>query len=171
MIQPGKINKLRVVKHVDFGIYLDGFDYGEILMPRRYVPVDCNDGDEIDVFIYFDSEDRIIATTETPLAMVGDFAPLKVVSVTNVGAFLDIGLTKDLLVPFREQKTEMHEGETYLVRVYVDEKTNRLVGSSRLDRFLSNAMPTYKEGQEVDIQICNQSDLGYNAIINNSHWG
>ena len=171
MIEPGKLNKLRVVKHVDFGIYLDGFEYGEILMPRRYVPSDCKDGDEIEVFIYFDSEDRIIATTEIPLAMVGDFAALKVVSVNNTGAFLDIGLQKDLLVPFREQPRQMQEGEIHLVRVYIDERTNRLVASARLSRFLSNAVPAYKEGQEVDILICNPTDLGYNAIINNSHMG
>ncbi|MBI4932215.1 MAG: GntR family transcriptional regulator [Bacteroidetes bacterium] len=172
MIEIGKINQLRVVKHVDFGVYLDGGDeYNEILLPRRYVPNDCQINDTIDVFIYFDSEDRIIATTETPFAMVGDFAALLVKSASSIGAFLDLGLQKDLLVPFSEQKLPMTEGETYVVYLYVDELTKRIVGSAKLDKFLKKTPGTYQEGQQVDLLICQQTDLGYKAIINNTDSG
>ena len=167
----GKINMLRVVKQVDFGLYLDGGEHGEILLPKRYVPADCNPGDEVEVFVYLDSEDRIIATTETPLAIVGEFAALRVVSVSSVGAFLDIGLMKDILVPFREQRHDMQVGETHVVYVYLDDKTNRLVASAKLDRFLSNTPPTFREGEEVDILVCHPTDLGYKAIVNDSYFG
>lgn len=171
MIAIGKVNKLRVVKKVDFGVYLEGDNGNEILLPKRYVPENCDYDDEIEVFIYFDSEDRIIATTEKPYAMVGDFVALRVVSVSSVGAFLDIGLQKDLLVPFREQQQKMLEGEKYVVYVYVDEETNRIVGSSRINRFLDKAAADYEEGQEVSLLVCQATDMGYKAIINNRHLG
>ena len=171
MIEIGRTNKLKVLKELDFGIYLDGENLGEILMPRRYVPFDCKIGDEIEAFIYFDSEDRIIATTEKPNAQVGEFAMLKVASVNAVGAFLDWGLSKDLLVPFREQKIKMQEGQWHIVYVYVDEESNRIAASAKLDKYLGKETPTYEASQSIDLLICSQTDIGYKAIINNSHWG
>ena len=171
MAEIGKINHLKVVKELSFGLYLDGGEHGEILIPIRYVPKGCRPGDEIDVFIYFDSEDRIIATTEVPFGMIGDFVLLKVVSVNAVGAFLDWGLSKDLLVPFREQKQTMQEGRWYMVRIYFDKDSNRIVASAKLDAFLDNLPPDYEEGQEVDLIICSETELGFKAIINNLHWG
>ncbi|RKD90564.1 CvfB family protein [Mangrovibacterium diazotrophicum] len=167
----GLLNELEIVKEVDFGLYLDGGEQGEILLPKRYVPANCKVGDQIEVFIYLDSEDRLIATTETPLAMVGDFAMLKVVSTTPVGAFMEWGLQKDLLVPFREQQFPMEEGRNYLVFVYVDDETQRIVGSSKLDKFVDNLPVDYEAGEEVDLIIAGKTDLGYKAIIDNSHWG
>ena len=171
MAEIGKINHLKVVKELSFGLYLDGGEHGEILIPIRYVPKGCRIGDEIDVFIYFDSEDRIIATTEEPFGMIGDFVLLKVISVNAVGAFLDWGLSKDLLVPFREQKQTMQEGRWYMVRIYFDKDSNRIVASAKLDAFLDNLPPDYEEGQEVDLIICSETELGFKAIINNLHWG
>jgi len=171
MAEIGLINKLRVVKELDFGIYLDGGDHGEILMPKRYVPENCKPEDIIDAFIYRDSEDRIIATTERPLAMIGEFAYLKVVSVSTVGAFLDWGLPKDILVPYREQRHSMEVGKKYIVRVYMDHDTERVVASSKIDRFLDNLPPDFDEGQEVDLLIVSKTDIGYKAIINSSHSG
>ncbi|TLS67081.1 GntR family transcriptional regulator [Mariprofundus erugo] len=172
MVEIGKLNKLKVVKEVDFGLYLDGGRLGEILLPIRYVPKGCVPGDEIEVFIYRDSEDRIIATTETPYVMVGEFAALKVVSVTPIGAFLDWGLPKDLLVPFPEQKPRMEPDKRYVVRAYIDENSDRIVASARLDDFLyDNSEGDFDAGEEVDLFVANKSDLGYKIIINNSHWG
>jgi uncharacterized protein len=171
MAEIGVINQLRVVKELDFGIYLDGGDHGEILMPKRYVPEDCKIDDVIDAFIYRDSEDRIIATTERPLAMIGEFAFLKVVSVSTIGAFLDWGLPKDILVPYREQKHGMDVGKKYIVRVYLDHDSERVVASTKIDRFLDNLPPEFEEGQEVDLLVVSKTDIGYKAIINNSHSG
>lgn len=171
MAEIGLINKLEVVKTVDFGVYLDGGPQGEILLPKRYVPEDCQPGDEVDVFIYLDSEDRLVATNETPKAMVGEFAMLRVVSTTPIGAFMDWGLQKDLLVPFREQQFPMEEGRNYLVFVYLDHETQRIVGSSKLDKFVDNLPVDYEVGEEVDLIIAGKTDLGYKAIIDNSHWG
>ena len=167
----GKVNELKVVKEVDFGIYLDGGEYGEILMPKRYVPEDCKPEDMINAFIYRDSEDRIIATTETPKAMVDQFAFLKVKSVTTVGAFLDWGLPKDLLVPYREQSHKMESGKSYPVYLYLDNETERIVASSKINRFLDNLPPKFEENQEVDLFIISKTDIGYKAIINNFHTG
>lgn len=171
MADIGKINNLKVVKEVDFGVYLDGGDHGEILLPKRYVPADYRIGDILSVFIYLDSEDRFIATTEKPYAVVGDFALLKVVAVESVGTFLDWGLPKDLLVPYSEQSSIMEKGKSYIVRIYVDENSNRIAATTRLDRYLDNNIGNYQAGQEVGLFICNQTELGYKAIINNSHWG
>lgn len=171
MAEIGKWNKLVVLKELDFGIYLDGKEQGEILMPIRYVPKDIKIGDTIEAFIYLDSEDRIIATTEKPYAQVGDFALLEVLSVNNIGAFLDWGLMKDLFVPFREQKQKMEVGNSYVVYIYVDEQSGRIAGSAKLERFLDKTPPDFKEGQEVDLIIYEQTDIGYKAIINNTHTG
>jgi predicted RNA-binding protein (virulence factor B family) len=167
----GRYNTLRVIKEVDFGVYLDGETEGEILMPVRYVPRNCKAGDFVDVFLYLDSEDRPIATTEKPFAQVGEFAMLRVQSVNKIGTFLDWGIMKDLLVPFREQKVTMTEGRSYLVYIYVDEETHRIVASAKLNKFLDKSLPDYTVGQEVDLVIESETDLGYKAIVNNLHWG
>jgi len=171
MTEIGKLNTLRVVKELDFGVYLDGAELGEILMPTRYVPENCKIDDMVEVFIYLDSEDRIIATTQVPNAMVGQFAGMEVVSVNEIGAFLDWGLQKDLLVPFREQKVKMEEGKTYVVYVYFDEESNRIAASAKLDQFLDLEQTEYDDGQEVDLLIYNQTDLGFKAIVNNINEG
>jgi predicted RNA-binding protein (virulence factor B family) len=171
MVAVGKFNKLKVVKKVDFGLYLDGEEHGEILLPLRYVPEDAEIDEFIDVFIYLDSEDRIIATTIKPFAQVDEVAFLKVISVNSIGAFLDWGLMKDLLVPFREQQKTMEVGKYYLVFVYLDTDSKRIVASAKLDKFLDNVPPDYEVGEEVDLIIANQTDLGYNAVINHTHWG
>jgi len=171
MVEIGKLNTLRVIKEVDFGLYLDGGEHGEILIPKRYVPENCKPEDNIEVFIYLDSEDRIIATTEKPYIKVGEFAMLKVVAVNQMGAFLDWGLPKDLLVPFREQKQKMEEGKWYVVTAYLDYDSKRLVASAKIDKFLDNLPPEYEAGEEVDLLISGESDLGFNAIINSKHLG
>ncbi len=171
MAEIGKYNSLRVIKEVDFGVYLDGASEGEILMPIRYVPANCKPGDLVDVFVYLDSEDRPVATTEKPFAVVGEFAMLRVNSVNKIGTFLDWGIMKDLLVPFREQKATMMEGRSYLVYIYVDEETKRIAASAKLNKFLDKTLPEYSVGQEVDLIVESETDLGYKAIINNCHWG
>ncbi len=172
MIEIGKVNSLKVVKEVDFGLYLDGDAMGEILLPSRYVPRDAVVGDELDVFIYRDSEDRIIATTERPYAGVGEFACLKVVSVSRAGAFLDWGLSKDLLVPYAEQKPKMEEGKRYVVGIYLDDTSNRIVASARLDDMLyDESEDDFEEGEAVSLFVANKTELGYKMIVNNSHWG
>lgn len=171
MTEIGKINHLEVVKEVDFGIYLDGGDLGEILMPKRYVPEGTMLGDVLEAFIYLDSEDRLLATTEKPLAMVEEFALLEVVSVAPVGAFLNWGLPKDLFVPFREQRKPMEVGQKYLVYVYLDTDTKRIAASSKIEHYLDNIPVDYDENEEVDLIIVNETDLGYNAIIDNCHLG
>ena len=171
MVNIGRYNTLRVIKEVDFGVYLDGEKEGEILMPVRYVPKGCQVGDNVDVFLYLDSEDRPIATTEKPYAQVGEFAMLRVKSVNKIGTFLDWGIMKDLLVPFREQKVTMAEERSYLVYIYVDQESRRIVASAKLNKFLNKTVPEYVIGQEVDLIIESETDLGYKAIVNNQHWG
>lgn len=171
MIELGRMNQLTVVKLVDFGVYLDGGEQNEILLPQNVVPENCNVGDILDVFIYLDSEDRIIATTDTPFAMVNEFAMLECVDVTKIGAFLDWGLYKDLLVPFREQKMNMIVNRWYLVYVYIDHETQRIVASAKIDKFLDNVPPEYNPGDEVSIIVADQTDLGYKAIVDNTFWG
>lgn len=171
MADVGKMNKLTVVRKAKHGIYLSGERQSDILMPKAYVPDNCQVDDELDVFVYRDSEDRIIATTQTPLAMVGDFAFLKVVGSTQVGAFLDWGLQKDLLVPFKEQRYRMKTGQSYVVYVYLDEETDRVAASSKLNKFLNLEPAEYVEGEEVDLMIFDKTDLGYKVIVNNMHAG
>ncbi len=167
----GQWNELRVIKELDFGVYLDADELGEVLLPRRYVPENCQPEDTVRVFIYLDSEDRYIATTETPYATVGDFALLKVVAVNNFGAFLDWGLLKDLLVPFREQKQKMEVGRSYLVYLYIDEDSQRIAASNKLNKFLDKTPHDFEEGQEVQLIIAKKTDLGYKTIVDGTHWG
>lgn len=171
MVEVGVVQELEVVKLVDFGVYLDGDAFGEILLPKRYITTDLQPGDSVQVFVYFDSEERIIATTEKPLAQVGECAFLEVKQVNDIGAFVDIGISKQILVPFREQQTPMKEGETYCVRLYVDSKTGRITASSKIDSFLSTYFPPYKEGDEVDILVHSETDLGYKVIIEDDFLG
>ena len=167
----GKINILDVVRETDNGIYLNGENLGEILMPQKFVTTEVKKTKQAKVFIYSDSEDRLVATTEVPFAMVGDFAFLKVAALSRFGAFLDWGLPKDLLVPFREQRAKMQEGKSYLVYVYLDHHSNRIAASAKLDKFLDNTPPEYKPGEEVDIIISEETDLGIKVIVNSEHWG
>tara|TARA_B100000780_G_scaffold276563_1_gene245389 strand:+ start:1336 stop:2169 length:834 start_codon:yes stop_codon:yes gene_type:complete len=166
MVNIGQVNTLVVVKKVDFGVYLNGNELGDILLPERYVPASCKLEDELDVFIYLDSEDLLIATTQTPKAMVGECAYLKVVEVNAVGAFLDWGLPKDLLVPYGEQQKPMEVGHSYVVRLYIDEASDRIAASSRLNKFLVDTSPYFKPQQAVELLICERTDLGYKAVIN-----
>jgi predicted RNA-binding protein (virulence factor B family) len=171
MAEIGKMNTLPVLRSSDFGLFLDGGDLGDILLPKRYVSADLKPGDSTEVFVMLDSEDRLTATTLKPYAMVDEFAHLRVVSVTGIGAFLDWGMPKDLLVPFREQKVKMREGESYVVRIYLDRASGRLAASAKLDKALDKTDPTYEAGDQVDLLICAKTDLGYKAIINGLHWG
>lgn len=171
MIQIGKYNKLKIVKDLDFGVYLDGGNELEILLPARYVPKNVKPGDEVDVFIYHDNEGRIIATTAKPFAVVGEFKFMEARSVNQIGAFLNWGIMKDLLVPFNEQKIAMQEGKWYLVYVRLDHVTQRIMASAKIDKFLNNTPPNYEINQEVDILIADETEIGYKVIINNSHWG
>jgi predicted RNA-binding protein (virulence factor B family) len=171
MIEVGKMNTLQVLRSSEFGLFLDGGKLGDVLLPRRYVSSDWNPGDNIEVFVMLDSEDRLTATTQKPYAMVDQFANLRVVAVTAIGAFLDWGMPKDLLVPFREQKIKMREGQSYIVRIYFDRASGRLAASSKLDRFLDKSDADYETGEKVDLLICAKTDLGYKAIINEAHWG
>jgi len=167
----GKLNHLEIIKEVDFGLYLDGGDGGEILLPKRYMPDSYELGDDLEVFIYRDSEDRLIATTETPGVMVGECAFLKVQAVNRIGAFLDWGLPKDLLVPFNQQAETMVEGKSYVVYAYVDDKTERIAASSKLSRFLNEDGSRFKVGEKVDLLIVSRSELGFKAVINGTHLG
>lgn len=167
----GKLNWLSVVRETDCGLLFDGGDLGEILMPRRYVSNAWKPGDVVEVFLMLDSEDRLTATTEKPIAQVDEFACLRVVSVTGIGAFLDWGLPKDLFVPFREQKMKLREGQKALVRIYLDEVSGRIAASCKLDRFLDRTAPDYTPGEKVKLMICSQTDLGYKAIVDGHHWG
>lgn len=170
-IHLGEINRLTVIKSVDFGMYLDGDQEGEILLPTRYVPEGLKIGDELDVFLYLDSEERLIATTEKPLAMVGDFAWLKVAWINEYGAFLDWGLMKDLFVPFREQKMRMEIGNSYIVHVHIDEESYRIVASAKVERYFSKDFPEYENGDKVEILVWQKTDLGFKVIIDNKFGG
>jgi len=168
----GKRNTLSIVRESAPGLYLNGGELGEILLPGRYIPRDLKQGDKLDVFVYLDSEDRLVATTETPFASVGEFAHLEVISVNpRIGAFLNWGLAKDLLLPFREQENPVRVRQKIIAAVYLDPTTNRIVASTRLSRHLSRDTPTYVEGQAVNLLITSQSPLGYNAIVENAHRG
>ena len=168
----GKRNVLSVVRASAPGLYLDGGELGEILLPGRYLPATLKPKDKLDVFVYRDSEDRLVATTETPHAMVGEFAYLKVKDVNqNIGAFLDWGLAKDLLLPFREQDIPVRAGQRVVVFVCLDVKTNRILATTRLNRHLNRDTPAYRDGQPVNLLILGKTPLGYNAIVENAHRG
>ncbi|WP_252273899.1 CvfB family protein [Pseudomonas subflava] len=169
----GRYNSLQVAKLADFGLFLDGGSDGEILLPKRYIPKGepCEVGDWLNVFIYLDSEDRLIATTEKPRVQVGGFASLKVVDINRVGLFFDWGLPKDLLMPHSEEKRPLQVGDYCVVHVYLDPRTRRITATARLDRYLDKTAADYRVGQEVDLLVVEQTDLGFKAIIDGKHWG
>lgn len=167
----GTYAELKVAKLVDFGVYLEGENEELILLPKLDVPENVQIDDRIKVFIYRDSEDRLIATTQKPLAQVGECAYLRVKAVNNMGAFLDWGLMKDLLVPFSEQRVKMLEDRKYLVYVYLDETTGRIVATTKLQKIYNGIIPDLQEEQEVDIVVGSSSDIGYVAVINNTCMG
>lgn len=170
-IRLGRYNQLEVVKKVDFGVYLDGDEDGEILLPQRYVPEGCEAGDVLNVFIYLDMEERLVATTLQPYVQVGEFACLEVAWVNQYGAFLNWGLMKDLFVPYREQKAKMVKGGRYIVYVYIDEESYRIVASAKVEHFLSKEYPEYEAGEEVDALVWQRTDLGYKVIVDNKFYG
>ena len=168
----GKRNTLTVLRESKSGIYLDGGGHGEILLPNRYVPREVAMGDRLEVFVYRDSEDRLVATTETPRATVGEVATLKVISINRqVGAFLDWGLAKDLLLPFREQTGPVQVGQDVVVRIYLDEKTQRIVATMKLGRDSALEPLNYRSGQQVEFLITDKTPLGYKALVEGKHPG
>ncbi|MGQ3891010.1 CvfB family protein [Legionella sp. CNM-4043-24] len=170
MIQAGQFNRLLVIKEVPFGVYLQGGELGEILLPKKVVPKGTEPGDRLDVFVYHDSDDKIIATTVAPRVKLGECAYLKAVDVNRVGAFLDWGLDKDLLVPGPEQQRPMEKGKSYIVYVKQDNQ-GRLIASTRLDHFLDKTPVDFQRGDEVSLLIAERTHLGYKAIINHRYWG
>ena len=170
-VKLGEYNQLEIVKEVDFGVYLDGGDDGEILLPTRYVPDGCKPGDVLNVFIYLDMDERLIATTLQPYVKVGEFACLEVAWVNQYGAFLDWGLMKDLFVPFREQKMKMLKGNSYVVHVHLDEDSYRIVASAKVEKYLSKDMPEYNAGDEVEVLVWQKTDLGFKVIVDNKFGG
>ena len=170
-VEIGKFNKLQVVKIADHGVYVDGGEEGTILLPNRYVPEGTDIEDWLEVFLYFDSDDLLIATTESPKAMVGDVQLLKVVDTNRVGAFLDWGLPKDLLVPYSEQQHPMKEGESYVVYIFHDHKTDRILASSKLNRYFEEESTNLEPRQKVDLKITDKTELGYKTIIDNQYLG
>ncbi len=163
---------MKVSREVDFGYYLATDDGREILLPRKYMPEDKGVGDEIEVFVYTDSEDRLIATTEVPYATVGEFAYLQVSDVNSAGAFLDWGISgKDLLVPYSQQKSRMKQGGIYLVYVYLDDVSKRVVATAKIEHYVGNTIPEYRPGQKVSALIVEHTPIGYRAIVDNCHWG
>ena len=168
----GRYNKLRIVKRADIGAFLDGDQFGDILLPRKYAPESMRIGDKVEVFLYNDSEDRIIATTLAPRVQVGKCAYLKVVSTSHYGAFLDWGLPKDLLVPFSEQQKPMQKGYSYTVYLFVDSDSERIAASSKLEKWLSQEdAGHFKPRQPVKLLIYGKSDLGFKAVVDGSHLG
>ena len=170
-IRLGDYNTMTVTRAVDFGLYLDGGDEGDILLPQRYVPAGTKVGDEFEVFIYLDQEERPVATTERPLARVGDFAFLECSWVNEYGAFLSWGLMKDLFCPFREQKRRMEKGEKYIVYIYIDEESYRIAASAKVERYLSESVPPYVEGDKVQLLVQQKTDLGFKVIVDNQFRG
>lgn len=167
----GEFNELEILRDTSVGLYLGDEEGNDVLLPNKYVPETFEIGDKLNVFIYLDSEDRPVATDIVPKIQLHSFAYLNVKMVNSVGAFLDWGLEKDLFVPFREQMVNMQEGRNYMVYLFIDEKTDRLIASAKLEKFLDNENITVEEKEEVQIQVWKQTDLGYNVIINNKHKG
>lgn len=171
MIKLGKYNDLQVAREVEFGVYVTDGEGVEILMPQKYVPANTKVGDTMRCFVYQDSEARLIATTERPYAQVGEFVSLQIKSVNQVGAFADWGTSKELLIPHREQPKEMEESRRYIIYIYVDEMSGRIVGTARVDKYLDNVPAPFEKNEEVDILVWKSTPLGYKVIINNSHSG
>lgn len=169
-IKVGEYNTLRVARAFDFGMYL-GEDKDVVLLPKRFIPQGVEVGDMLKVFVYHDSENRLIATTQQPIGIVGDIVNLKAVTVTNQGAFMDWGLMKDLFVPKAKQLMGMRVGGYYIVKIYLDEQTGRVAATEKIEHFLSNEDLTVKEQEPVDMMVYRRTDIGYTVIINNQHTG
>ena len=170
MAQIGQINQLEIIKEVEFGLYLDGGDLGEILLPKRYVPAKARVGQTLEVFIHLDSQDRLVATTDKPLAEIGQVAYLKVTDVNRTGAFMDWGMPKDLLVPYAEQRVPMEKGRFYCVYLYID-LSGRIAASSKISLHLKETNDQFKSGQPVKLMVVSRSDMGYTAVIDGTHLG
>lgn len=169
-IRLGELNRLKIIKYVDFGFYVDGGrKYGRILLPQGEITRKVDVGDEVDVFLYLDQEERLVATMRRPLAQVGEFAFLEVAWVNQFGAFLQWGLLKDLFVPFREQKMKMQKGQSYIVHVHLDPESFRIVASAKVERYLSSEVTDLKPGDKVDVLVWQKTDLGFKAIVNNKY--
>lgn len=172
MAQLGRRNLLTITRSAPPGLYLDGGALGEILLPGRYIPSGAVVGGKLDVFVYRDSEDRLVATTQQPLAMVGEMAYLRVATVNpRVGVFLEWGLEKDLLLPMREMDGPLNPGDRVVVMVVLDDRTNRLIASARFNRRLDQKPPHYHEGESVRLMVASKSPLGFNLVVNNAHRG
>ncbi|MCA2414245.1 CvfB family protein [Vibrio chemaguriensis] len=172
MIKIGQINSLEVIKKADFGVFLDGDDYGSVLLPNKYVPEGTEIGDHVDVFLYFDSESQLAATIERPIAQVGEWGLMKIEGVNATGAFVNWGIKeKDLLIPFSEQRTRFSAGQTILVYVYTDKASGRIVGTTKFNKWLDKTPANYEVNEQVDLIIAERSQLGYKAIVNGKHWG
>ena len=172
MIKVGQINHLEVVKKADFGVFLDAGDYGTVLLPNRHVPEGTQVGGYVDAFLYFDSDSQLVATTETPIAQVGEWGLMKIQGVNATGAFADWGIKeKDLLIPFSEQRARFSEGHNVLVYVYTDKASGRIVGTTKFNKLLDKTPANYEKNQQVDLIIAERSDLGFKAIVEGQHWG
>ena len=172
MINIGQFNTLTITRFTDHGAYVDGGEVGEILLPKAYVTKSMRPGDTLELFVYLDQSERLVATTEQPLAMVGDFAYLEVAWVNEHGAFLNWGVMKDLFVPFRQQKRTMEVGESYIVFVDIDEETGRLMATAKIDKHLRPAREHYyHRGEEVDLLVWQRTELGLKVIVDNCHAG
>ena len=171
-VKVGENNRMEVVKIVDFGVYLDSGELDNILLPKKFVPDNTKLGDKVHVFVYLDSDDLLIATTQRPRVKVGQCAYLQCVAVNEIGAFMDWGLAKDLLVPFSEQSKPMQEGNSYMVYAFIDKASERIAGSTKLSHYLAEtAAVSHKPGQAVEMVVCGRTDLGYKAVINGTHLG
>ncbi|ENO8414942.1 S1 RNA-binding domain-containing protein [Vibrio mimicus] len=172
MINIGQINSLEVVKFAEFGVFLDAGEYGTTLLPKRLVPEGTEIGQFIDVFLYFDSENQLAATTETPIAQVGEWGLMKIEGVNSTGAFASWGIKgKDLLIPYSEQRARFVAGQTVLVYVYTDKASGRIVGTTKFNKLLDKTPAKYTPNQQVDLLIAERSELGFKAIVNGTHWG
>ncbi|ANZ10208.1 S1-like domain-containing RNA-binding protein [Vibrio parahaemolyticus] len=172
MIKIGQINSLEVIKKADFGVFLDGDDYGSVLLPNKHVPDGTELGDHIEVFLYFDSESQLAATIDKPIAQVGEWGLMKIEGINQTGAFVNWGIKeKDLLIPFSEQRARFTAGQNILVYVYTDKASGRIVGTTKFNKWLDKTPANYEVNEEVDLIIAERSQLGYKAIVNGKHWG
>ncbi|EGR2741783.1 GntR family transcriptional regulator [Vibrio parahaemolyticus] len=172
MIKIGQINSLEVIKKADFGVFLDGDDYGSVLLLNKHVPEGTELGDHIEVFLYFDSESQLAATIDKPIAQVGEWGLMKIEGINQTGAFVNWGIKeKDLLIPFSEQRARFTAGQNILVYVYTDKASGRIVGTTKFNKWLDKTPANYEVNEEVDLIIAERSQLGYKAIVNGKHWG
>lgn len=172
MIKIGQINSLEVIKKADFGVFLDGDDYGSVLLPNKHVPEGTELGEHIEVFLYFDSESQLAATIDKPIAQVGEWGLMKIEGINQTGAFVNWGIKeKDLLIPFSEQRARFTAGQNILVYVYTDKASGRIVGTTKFNKWLDKTPANYEVNEEVDLIIAERSQLGYKAIVNGKHWG